>query len=83
MKDIERRMLETGISQRSAVDDDSDEADMVTIFEGCRLLQNIEFCCKALRLVYDNIELTKRFSSSMGVVFLKVAFLVHQIFFSS
>lgn len=67
-------MLETELRPcASAVNDEVQEADLVTIFEECRLLQKVEFTSKTLQLVYDATELTKRLSShTMSVHSLKV-----------
>lgn len=66
-------MLETELRPCTILDDEVPEADMVTLFEDCRNIPKVEFQSKALELVYDSAELTKRLNSpGMSVVCLKV-----------
>ncbi|VDM95152.1 unnamed protein product [Thelazia callipaeda] len=71
VKDVERSMQETELRPCNIVDE-TPESDAVTIFEECCPLQKVEFYSRALELVYDSGELTKRIvSSGMSVVCLK------------
>uniref|UniRef100_A0A915PMF8 UBR-type domain-containing protein n=1 Tax=Setaria digitata TaxID=48799 RepID=A0A915PMF8_9BILA len=72
VKDVERSMLETELRPCTIVEDEVADPDLVTVFEQCRPVLKVEFQSKALELIYDTAELTKRITSSgMSVVNLK------------
>uniref|UniRef100_A0A183EFM1 DUF4704 domain-containing protein n=1 Tax=Gongylonema pulchrum TaxID=637853 RepID=A0A183EFM1_9BILA len=73
VKGAERYMLETELKPCSLLNNEVPEADLVTIFEESRLLQDVDFQSNVLGLYYDGGEVAKRLKSpGMSVICLKV-----------
>ncbi|VDN26553.1 unnamed protein product [Gongylonema pulchrum] len=72
VKGAERYMLETELKPCSLLNNEVPEADLVTIFEESRLLQEVDFQSNVLGLYYDGGEVAKRLKSpGMSVICLK------------